>query len=39
MAEPNQVTRKQVGIVVLFALAILLALTYLMYKSVWKDLH
>jgi len=39
MAEPNQVERRQVGILVLFGLAILLVLTYLTYKSVWKDLH
>jgi ubiquinol-cytochrome c reductase cytochrome c1 subunit len=39
MAEPNQVTRKQVGIIVLFALLILVVLTYLLYREFWKDVH
>ena len=39
MAEPNQVTRKQVGIMVLLALGILLILTYFLYKEFWKDVH
>src|SRR5437879_3894426 len=39
MAEPNQVTRKQVGYVVLLALLALLVLTYLLYKEFWKDVH
>jgi ubiquinol-cytochrome c reductase cytochrome c1 subunit len=39
MAEPNQVTRKQVGFIVLFALLILVVLTYLLYREFWKDVH
>jgi len=39
MAEPNQVLRKQVGIWVLFFLAILVALSYALYKEFWKDVH
>ena len=39
LAEPNQVARKQVGIVVLLVLLVLLALTYLLYKEFWKDVH
>jgi ubiquinol-cytochrome c reductase cytochrome c1 subunit len=39
MSEPNQVTRKQVGIVVLLLLSILLGLAYALYKSFWKDVH
>ena len=39
MAEPNQVLRKQVGIWVLFVLAILIALSYALYKEFWKDVH
>jgi ubiquinol-cytochrome c reductase cytochrome c1 subunit len=39
MAEPNQVLRKQVGIWVIFFLAILVALSYALYKEFWKDVH
>lgn len=39
MAEPNQVLRKQTGIWVIFVLAILVALTYALYKEFWKDVH
>ena len=39
MAEPNQVTRKQVGYVVLLVLLALLVLSYLLYKEFWKDVH
>jgi len=39
MAEPNQVTRKQVGVVVMFALFLLIALTYFLYREFWKDVH
>ena len=39
MAEPNQVLRKQVGIWVLFALAVLVALSYALYKEFWRDVH
>ena len=39
MAEPNQVLRKQVGIVVTLVLIVLIVLTYLLYKEFWKDVH
>ncbi len=39
MADPNQVLRKQVGVWVLFFLAVLVALTYALYKEYWKDVH
>lgn len=39
MAEPHQVLRKQVGIWVLFFLAVLVALAYALYKEFWKDVH
>ena len=39
MAEPNQVLRKQVGIWVILFLAILVALSYALYKEYWKDVH
>jgi ubiquinol-cytochrome c reductase cytochrome c1 subunit len=39
MGEPNQVARKQTGIVVLLALLVLLVLTYFLYKEFWKDVH
>jgi ubiquinol-cytochrome c reductase cytochrome c1 subunit len=39
MAEPNQVTRKQAGYIVLLVLLALLVLTYLLYKEFWKDVH
>jgi ubiquinol-cytochrome c reductase cytochrome c1 subunit len=39
MAEPNQVLRKQAGIWVIFFLAVLVALSYALYKEFWKDVH
>ena len=39
MADPNQVLRKQVGVWVLFVIAVLVALTYALYKEFWKDVH
>lgn len=39
MSEPNQVLRKQVGIVVTLALLVLVVLTFLLYKEFWKDVH
>jgi ubiquinol-cytochrome c reductase cytochrome c1 subunit len=39
MSEPNALTRKRMGVVVLFCLAILLVLTYALYKEFWKDVH
>src|SRR6266516_2272107 len=39
MSEPNQLTRKQVGYVVMLVLLVLLVLTYLLYKEFWKDVH
>jgi ubiquinol-cytochrome c reductase cytochrome c1 subunit len=39
MAEPDQLFRKHVGIVVLFVLLVLLVLTWALYKNFWKDVH
>jgi ubiquinol-cytochrome c reductase cytochrome c1 subunit len=39
MSEPNQLTRKQVGYVVMLVLLVLLVLTYLLYREFWKDVH
>ncbi len=39
MSEPNQLTRKQVGYVVMLVLLVLLVLSYLLYKEFWKDVH
>jgi ubiquinol-cytochrome c reductase cytochrome c1 subunit len=39
MGEPAQETRKGIGIVVLLFLGVLLVLTWLLYKSYWKDVH
>ena len=39
MSEPDQIYRKQIGIVVLFVLLILLLLTRALYKNFWKDVH
>ena len=39
MSEPNQITRKQVGYVVMLVLLVLVVLTYLLYKEFWKDVH
>ena len=39
MSEPNQVFRKQVGIVVMFFCLILVLLTWFLYREFWKDVH
>ena len=39
MSEPHQVARKRLGVWVLFGLVVLIALTWLLYKSYWKELH
>ena len=39
MAEPDQLFRKHVGIVVLFVLLVLLVLFGALYKNFWKDVH
>ncbi|OGA03803.1 MAG: hypothetical protein A3I00_08345 [Betaproteobacteria bacterium RIFCSPLOWO2_02_FULL_64_12] len=39
MSEPNQVFRKQLGIVVVFFCAILIFITWFLYKEFWKDVH
>ena len=39
MGEPNQLKRKQLGVWVLFALTILVFMTYFLYKSYWKNVH
>jgi len=39
MAEPDQLFRKHVGIVVLFVLLVLLVLFRALYKNFWKDVH
>lgn len=39
MGEPAQVTRMQTGIVVLFFLAALFMLTWLLKRAYWKDVH
>jgi ubiquinol-cytochrome c reductase cytochrome c1 subunit len=39
MAEPDQVTRRQVGVVVMLVLLVLLVLAYFLYKEFWKDVH
>jgi len=39
MAEPNAVTRKIIGIVVLFVLGILFILAYLLKQEYWKDVR
>lgn len=39
MAEPNQLTRKQVGYAAILVLLVLLVLSYLLYKEFWKDVH
>src|SRR3989475_5107955 len=39
MSEPNQLTRKQVGYVVMLVLLVLLVLTYLLYREFWKDVR
>lgn len=37
--EPHQLARKQLGVWVLYALTILIFLTYFLYKSYWKNVH
>ncbi|MBB4012648.1 cytochrome c1 [Niveibacterium umoris] len=39
MGEPAQQTRKQIGLVVIGVLLLLAALTYLLKKAYWKDVH
>ena len=39
MGEPAQELRKQIGVVVLLVLGLLTALSWLLYKSFWKDVH
>jgi ubiquinol-cytochrome c reductase cytochrome c1 subunit len=39
MAEPSQVYRKQVGMVVILFLFGLILLSYFLYKEFWKDVH
>src|SRR2546423_10119721 len=39
MSEPHQITRKNVGDVVMLVLFVLLVLTYLPFKEVFKDVH
>jgi len=39
MGEPTQAKRKQLGVFVLFAVVILILLSYLLYKEYWKDVH
>lgn len=39
MSEPNQVFRKQVGIIVMFFCLIFVLLTWFLYKEFWKDVH
>jgi ubiquinol-cytochrome c reductase cytochrome c1 subunit len=37
--EPHQLQRKRIGIVVLFVLALMFVLAYLMKREFWKDVH
>jgi ubiquinol-cytochrome c reductase cytochrome c1 subunit len=39
MGEPAAQKRKRIGIVVLFALAVLFAFSYLLKREYWKDVH
>ncbi len=39
MSEPHQVARKQLGVWVLFSLAIMILLAYLLKQSYWKHVH
>ena len=39
MAEPARIERKQIGIYVLFVLAILFVLAWLLKREYWKDVH
>jgi len=39
LSEPNQVFRKEAGIVVVLFFAMLTLLTWFLYKEFWKDVH
>jgi ubiquinol-cytochrome c reductase cytochrome c1 subunit len=39
MGEPAQQTRVRIGIIVLLILAVLMFLTWLLYREYWKDVH
>lgn len=39
IGEPHQVARKNLGVWVLFALLVLIALTYALKKNYWQDVH
>jgi ubiquinol-cytochrome c reductase cytochrome c1 subunit len=39
MGEPHQLARKRLGVWVLFALTVLVFMTYFLYKSYWKNVH
>ena len=39
MGEPAQESRKQIGIVALLFLGLMVLLSWLLYKSYWKDVH
>ncbi len=39
MAEPEQIARKRLGVMVLMFLGLLIALTYFLKKEFWKDVH
>lgn len=39
MGEPHQMTRKRLGVWVLFGLVVLIFLTYFLKRAYWKDVH
>jgi ubiquinol-cytochrome c reductase cytochrome c1 subunit len=39
VGEPHQLARKQLGVWVLYALTILVFMTYFLYRSYWKGMH
>jgi ubiquinol-cytochrome c reductase cytochrome c1 subunit len=39
VGEPHQLARQRIGIWVLYALTVLIFLTYFLYKSFWKRVH
>lgn len=39
IGEPHQNSRKQIGVWVIFALLLLIALTYALKSAYWKDIH
>jgi ubiquinol-cytochrome c reductase cytochrome c1 subunit len=39
MGEPHQLARERLGVWVLYALTILIFLTYFLYKAYWKNVH